>query len=196
MKFLWRGILILWVSGCSWFIAAQPVTPTPIVLTLSPASTPVLTDLPTLSSKTPLLPATPRVSGWPAWTPAIISTSQWAGTPGLFQGSVQLQSGLCCIGGIVGSVVDLRKDFAAQSPFGPVTEMRRREGSFCFSQTEMTEATWQPFVVTVTEPFTITSINWIGHFLTVQYRDELGNLSPVACDDISVEGMPAPPTPG
>jgi len=31
--------------------------------------------------------------------------------------------------------------------------------------------------------------------VSVQYRDALGNLSPVYCDDISLEGMPAPPPP-
>jgi hypothetical protein len=29
----------------------------------------------------------------------------------------------------------------------------------------------------------------------VQYRDASGNVSPMYCDDISVEGMPAQPTP-
>jgi hypothetical protein len=126
-----------------------------------------------------------------------LSTTQQAGTPGgkSFEASVQLQDGMCCIGGIVGAVVDLRIDFAAQSPFSPVTEMRRKAGMHCFSEAELTDATWEPFKVSVTEPFTITAINWVGHYLSVQYRDGLGNLSEVACDDISVEGMPAPPTP-
>jgi hypothetical protein len=51
---------------------------------------------------------------------------------------------------------------------------------------------WQPFVAQVDYPFR-PPINWSGFYISVQYRDELGNLSPVYCDDISVEGMPAPP---
>ena len=67
---------------------------------------------------------------------------------------------------------------------------------FCFSEAEMMDAAWERFSASVTEPFVITAINWVGHYLSVQYRDSLGNLSPVFCDDISVEGMPAPSTPG
>ena len=111
-------------------------------------------------------------------------------------GSVLLQGGACCIGGVVGTQVELRKEFAAESPFGPVAEMRRKEGGFCFSEAEMADAAWEPFTDSVTEPFVIQALNWVGHYLSVQYRDSLGNLSPVVCDDISVEGMPAPPTPG
>jgi hypothetical protein len=114
----------------------------------------------------------------------------------LNQGSVLLQGGLCCIGGVVGTKVNLRKDFVAPSSFGPVVEMRHMEGPFCLSDVELANAPWEPFVPSVTEPFAISAINWIGHTISVQYRDNHGNVSPVACDDISVEGMPAPPTPG
>jgi hypothetical protein len=103
---------------------------------------------------------------------------------------------MCCIGGIVGTVVDLHKDFAAQSTFGPVTDMRRKEGMFCFSEAELADAAWEPFKASVIEPFSITALNWVGHYLSVQYRDSQGNLSVVACDEISVEGLPAPVTPG
>jgi hypothetical protein len=115
---------------------------------------------------------------------------------GSLQGSVLLQRGLCCIGGIVGTQVNLRKDFVPPGSFGPDIEMRRKEGMFCFSEEQMMDAPWVPFVPSVTEPFEITAINWIGHYLSVQYRDILGKASPVVCDDISVEGMPAPQTPG
>jgi hypothetical protein len=74
--------------------------------------------------------------------------------------------------------------------------MRRKAGMRCYSEAELVDAAWEPFRASVTEPFTITAINWVGHYLSVQYRDSLGNLSNVACDDISVEGMPAPLTPG
>ena len=73
--------------------------------------------------------------------------------------------------------------------------MRRLEGMHCFSEDEMTGAAWEPFTPSVTETFVITAINWVGHYLSVQFRDSQGNLSRVVCDDISVEGLPAPPTP-
>jgi hypothetical protein len=38
-------------------------------------------------------------------------------------------------------------------------------------------------------------INWTTFAVSVQYRDEKGNVSLVYCDDIGVEGMPATPIP-
>jgi hypothetical protein len=38
-------------------------------------------------------------------------------------------------------------------------------------------------------------INWTGFYVSVQYRDAEGNLSPVVCDDISIEGHSPTPTP-
>ena len=46
------------------------------------------------------------------------------------------------------------------------------------------------------EVYTTTAfINIQGWYANAQYRDDAGNISPVYCDDISVEGMPAQPTP-
>ena len=42
---------------------------------------------------------------------------------------------------------------------------------------------------------TTLALNWVGFYQRVQYRDALGNLSSVYCDDISLEGNPPPPTP-
>jgi hypothetical protein len=41
-------------------------------------------------------------------------------------------------------------------------------------------------------------VNWTGFYVSVQYRDADGNLSPVYDDDVSVEGQPPTltPTPG
>jgi hypothetical protein len=56
----------------------------------------------------------------------------------------------------------------------------------------MDDAVWEPF--TTTRTFSVpVAINWAGFYVAAQYQDEKGNLSPVYCDDISVEGMP--PTP-
>jgi hypothetical protein len=144
-----------------------------------------------------LMPRTSSPSTIPTWTVPAAPPTQQVSTPdkNSLRGSVLLQGGACCLGGVVGAEIMLRKDFTAESPFGPVIEMRRKEGGFCFSEAEMADAAWQPFTDSVTEPFVIRALNWAGHYLSVQYRDNLGNLSPVFCDDISVEGMPAAPTP-
>ncbi len=95
----------------------------------------------------------------------------------------------------MGSIQDLSLTLTAQSAAGPVTEMRLVQGSGgCPASNEIEGATWQPFVVTKTLQVPIMAINWFGLYLGVQYRDAQGNLSPVYCDDISVEGAPPLPT--
>ncbi len=109
------------------------------------------------------------------------------------QGAVLLQDGMCCVGGVVGSQTQVRVAFSAQSPLGPVAAMRFRTAGLCLAEADMAQAEWQPFTPAMTLPLQISAINWVGYWISVQYRDSQGNLSPVYCDDISVEGMPAPP---
>lgn len=198
MKLVWCGILIVFGMGCGLLTATFPMVTPSEATTMPPAFTTASTRMPALTTEVMSPNTTPSTVLPPTWTLPAVSTTYQVGTPAVvsFQGSVLLKEGMCCIGGIVGTVVDLRKDFAARSMYGPVTEMRRKEGMFCFSEAELADAAWEPFKASVTEPFAITAINWVGHFISVQYRDSLGNLSAVACDDISVEGMPALPTPG
>jgi hypothetical protein len=110
-------------------------------------------------------------------------------------GSIVLQEGRCCAGGIVGQTITIQVDYAAHSPFGKVEEMRTRFSGSCMNENEFVQEQWRPFVVQEKVPMQISAINWIGYWAGVQYRDSQGNLSPVYCDDISLEGMPAPPTP-
>lgn len=111
------------------------------------------------------------------------------------EGSILLADGRCCLGGPVGSLQDLPLTLTAKSVAGPVTEMRLAQGSGgCPTSNQIEGATWQPFVVTKTLQVPIMAINWIGLYLGIQYRDAQGNLSPVYCDDISVEGAPSMPT--
>jgi len=183
--------------GCGLLTVSNPTSTPSEVITISPALPTILTRTPILTTEGMPTETFPSTALPPNRTLAPASTTQPAWTPGgvSFQGAVELQDGMCCIGGIVGTVVDLRTGFTAQSPFGPVVEMRRKSGMHCFSEAELADAAWEPFKTAVIEPFTITAINWVGHYLSAQYRDRLGNLSNVACDDISVEGIPAPPTP-
>jgi hypothetical protein len=105
-------------------------------------------------------------------------------------GSVLIEDGRCCAGGPAGSQVKLNVAFEASSPAGPVSEMRVLTSSGCQRDAAALDAPWEPF----TPARTFTSglaLNWVGFYVNVQYRDAQGNLSPVYCDDISLEGSPA-----
>ena len=51
------------------------------------------------------------------------------------------------------------------------------------------EASWEPFEPRKAYQTTL-AVNWVGYYLNVQYRDQQGNLSPIYCDDVSLEGSP------
>ena len=104
-------------------------------------------------------------------------------------GSVVLNGGNYHAGGTAGSTINVGVEFAAASTYGQVTEMRVSTAGMCFAEADMAEATWEPFSASKTIPVYV-GINWAGFYVSVQYRDEQGHLSPVYCDDISVEGMP------
>lgn len=108
------------------------------------------------------------------------------------QGSVVLEDGRCCVGGEAGSEVTIRADFSASSEQGQVNEMRVSTKSGCAKESDLAEIAWEPFEAQ--RSFTTRAASgWVGFYLSVQFRDSNGNLSPVFCDDISVEGMPARP---
>ena len=104
-------------------------------------------------------------------------------------GSVVIEEGLCCAGGRAEEVIELAVDFEAASPLGEVTEMRMRLANVTFTEEDLAEAEWEPFVNTKRLPVNV-ALNWVNYFVTVQYRDAAGNLSPVYSDEIAVEGSP------
>jgi hypothetical protein len=109
-----------------------------------------------------------------------------------------LEEGRCCAGGTAGTLVQIEAEFEASSPAGEVTEMRVLSGGSQVTQEgEIEKADWGSFEPVQTFEFTLRD-NWIGFFVSVQFRDVQGNISPVYWDDISVEGMPPihTPTPG
>lgn len=108
-------------------------------------------------------------------------------------GSVLLEKGRCCAGGIVGQVIQIQADFQASSPVAEVTEMRVRPGSQVYDEQEMQAAPWESYKNQEQFPVPVV-INWVGFHISVQYRDALGNFSPVYHDEISIEGQPAMPT--
>jgi hypothetical protein len=109
-------------------------------------------------------------------------------------GSVLIEGGNEATGGIAGETIQIDTEFTAASPFGTVDQMRVRTayGGGCFTEAGMQTAAWEPFAAAKTFSLSI-GLNWIGFYVSAQFQDEHGNLSPVYCDDISVEGMP--PTP-
>jgi hypothetical protein len=99
-------------------------------------------------------------------------------------------------GGASGATIELNVTFTASSTAGRVTEMRVDAGRSggCVGEGEMASYDWEPFAIEKVYT-TIAFINIQGWYVNVQYRDDQGNVSPVYCDDISVEGMPSAPTP-
>ncbi|MGE5250418.1 MAG: hypothetical protein ACM3QS_09420 [Bacteroidota bacterium] len=69
--------------------------------------------------------------------------------------------------------------------------MRVVQASRCAAQADMQAVPWEPFAASKAYSVGV-AINWVGFYVSVQFQDERGNLSPVYCDDISVEGMPPP----
>jgi hypothetical protein len=107
-------------------------------------------------------------------------------------GSVLLQNGACCVGGPVGTTVNINAAFSAASTAGTVTEMRvARQTCTTTITPDLSAVAWEPFVASKTFPTAINALNWTSSYVNVQYRDAAGNVSPVYCDDIQVEGMPA-----
>jgi hypothetical protein len=108
-------------------------------------------------------------------------------------GSVEIEEGRCCVGGTAGDTIEVQVNFSAISPLGKVEEMRVRTDGRCFTEYDIVDTGWEPLVPSKTYPVHV-AINWIGFYVSVQYRDDRGNLSPVYCDDIGVEGHPPMPT--
>jgi hypothetical protein len=105
-------------------------------------------------------------------------------------GSIHVGQG-SITGGKVGSVVDIPVRFDASSPAASVAEMRTRRDSRgrCLTPEEMNDAPWEPFRASRVYRETV-ALNFITFKLHVQYRDANGNLSPVYCGEIAIEGHP------
>lgn len=180
-------------DALDWTAYSQPYEPTSTptnTATSIPTST--ATSMPTATmTLTPTATATATPTSTPEprnYLPLIRRSAASA-----VRGSVLIEGGSCCVGGAAGDTIEIDAAFEASSSFGDVTEMRVRGlyGGGCLAEDEMAQVSWEPFVSSKAYPVTL-AINWVGFYVSVQYRDASGNLSPVYCDDISVEGMPAP----
>lgn len=109
-------------------------------------------------------------------------------------GSVVFEDGSCCAGGIVGDTIELHIQFEAMSPIAEVTQMRYMTGSSIADEQDILSLEWQNYQSEVVIDYQVNAVNWLGHWVTVQYMDADGNVSPLISDDISIEGMPEMPT--
>ena len=109
-------------------------------------------------------------------------------------GSVLIEGGRCCAGGPAGTQINLAVDFQASSTAGAIKEMKVQTGGGCVKDPAQLKGEWEPYQPARSYPARL-AINWVGWWISVQYRDSAGNLSPVYCDDISLEGSPPTPAP-
>lgn len=102
-------------------------------------------------------------------------------------GSVVIEDGICCAGGLAGDEIEINVAFEAFSDAGEVVEMRLVTTFSRPGENRLVEEDWVPYESEMTFS-TQLAVNWVGWWIGVQYRDDLGNLSPIYYDDISLEG--------
>ena len=190
------GILCTFLITACGLLPEEKTTQTAAATTAIAAlwtNTPGAThENPQAISQTPLVITGARNEATPIGVqPATVQTAI-AATKATFPiiGSVEIEEGRCCMGGIAGDTIEARVSFSATSSFGKVKEMRVRAAVICFTETEMVDTAWESFRPSKAYPVYV-ALNWIGFYVSVQYRDDRGNLSSVYCDDISVEGFPS-----
>ena len=133
---------------------------------------------------TPLAEMSAPIQTGIAATRAVLGVTQTAYP---VEGSVDVAPGVSAVGSTAGDTIDVTVVFSATSAFGAVTEMRISAG-MCSPET-IQSAPWEPYSPMKTYPVYVP-INWTTFAISVQYRDEKGNLSQVFCDQTGVEGMP------
>lgn len=102
-------------------------------------------------------------------------------------GSVEIEGGICCAGGQAGETIQLGVTLDAASSEGEVIEMRYVTAYIQADEERMSEEAWVPFQSELSFS-TQLAVNWVGWWISVQYRDDQGNVSPIYSDDISLEG--------
>lgn len=122
-------------------------------------------------------------------SPPIDAAEGDAAAEAVVVGSVLIENGASTVGGYAGDEISVTVTYAASSTAVKVTDMRTARTS---DEEAIRVAEWEPFVNEKTYKITLM-LNFYGLTECVQYRDELGNLSAVYCDDVNVEGMVKPP---
>ena len=132
----------------------------------------------------PHLTATPSATPIRAYLPAVAMPE--LPVTNTITGTVVINGGACCAGGMVGETITLGVQFAATSAAGPVTRLRTG------SRNSLSQTSWKAFAPVLFYALKINTINWTGLEICAQFRDAHDHVSVPVCDDISVEGMPAP----
>lgn len=148
---------------------------------------PTVTRIPTRLTTTRIPPGHARKTGTPHVPPGLARKTTTPTPRRQWTGSVLIEDGRCCAGGCAGQLIDIDVEYTASSPFGKVEEMRVATSSYCWAEPMLAAAAWEPFSPLKTYPFTVF-INWVPFYVSAQFKDEHGNLSPVYCDDFHVEG--------
>jgi hypothetical protein len=122
--------------------------------------------------------------------PAIQTTIAQARAAFPVVGQVEVGQG-SAMGGKAGTTIDIPVRFQASSPVAAVKEMRVKASPIgrCLTTDEMGDAPWEPMALSKTYAYRVP-LNWSTFKLHVQYRDAQGNLSPIYCGEIAVEGQP------
>jgi hypothetical protein len=104
-------------------------------------------------------------------------------------GTVLLNGGAEVTGGPIGRDLRIFAEYSAESANGDVLGLRSI-GSFlrCLETQELEPFEWITY--TRAQTFTVQPPvpNWIGYYVTAQFRDVAGETSAAVCDDIGVEG--------
>lgn len=114
-----------------------------------------------------------------------LTSSPTAHTP--VYGSVEIEEGICCAGGQAGETIQLSVAFNAASTQGEVVEMRYVTAFVRADEERIAEQAWVPYQADLSFTTRI-AVNWVGWWISVQYRDDQGTISPIYYDDISLEG--------
>ncbi len=188
MRYTFGGLVMViavTLSGCG----------TPAPAGNVPTTVPTNTSLPATATILPASTVPPTNTAIPATSTTDSATPTGAVRSSPVTGSVLVEGGNSMAGGVAGETIELSVTFTASSTAGEVTEMRVGAGTGgCVREEAMASYPWEPFAPE--KVYTTTAfINIQGWYANVQYRDVAGNVSPVYCDDISVEGMPPRPTP-
>lgn len=161
---------------------------------LSACGTGVGTTATPISKATIEVPAEIPTIPYPYPTLDIVPTGV---TPSVtFTGSVTIEQGMSMVGTVIGGKIDMWVWFEAESSAAPVSEMRVDDGTSggCRDEKSMAAFPWRSRTLELTYSTTASS-GIQSYYVSAQYRDNAGNVSPVYCDDISIEGMPPTPEP-
>ena len=186
-KLFTLGCILIFLTGCSGYQPELTSTSIPIPIPSPVVSVPATAvQVPATDAEATMLPSVTAAT-------ALIMDNVAQATPTAFwiTGSVEIEGGGCCLGGTAGETVQAQVNFSAGSPFGEVSGMRIKTHG-CYSEAEMETADWEPFVSSKIYAVAVP-VNWSGFYVSVQFQDGNGNVSPIYCDDIRIEGSPPVP---